>query len=144
MKELAHFLDSRFQLGPIRVGWDAILGLIPGFGDAITSVLSAYIVLEAAQAGLRPAVLVRMVANVLIENIVGAVPIAGDAFDVFWRANEKNYNLYEAALKDGQKTQRLSVIWLLGLLLAFIVLSSLAIAIPLALAIYLVRLISLS
>ncbi|MEZ4750891.1 MAG: DUF4112 domain-containing protein [Bdellovibrionota bacterium] len=142
LKELAHFLDSRFQLGPIRVGWDAIIGVIPGIGDAITSVLSAYIVLEAAQAGIRPAVLMRMVANVLIENIVGAIPIAGDAFDVFWRANEKNYRLYEASLADGARTSRLSVLWLLGLLVAFIVLSTLAIAIPIALAIYLVQLIS--
>lgn len=142
IKELAHFLDSRFQVGPIRVGWDAIIGLIPGVGDAITSVLSAYIVLESAQSGLKPAVLIRMVTNVLIENIIGAVPIAGDAFDVFWRANEKNYQLYEASMKDGEKTQRLSILWLLGLLLAFILLSTMAIAIPLALAIYLVKLIS--
>jgi hypothetical protein len=77
----------------IRFGADALIGLFPGIGDAVTTAVSGYIVYEASKLGLPRHVIWRMVANVAIDGAVGAIPVAGDMFDVFWRANVKNVRL---------------------------------------------------
>ncbi|MEA2982627.1 MAG: hypothetical protein QOF09_4450, partial [Alphaproteobacteria bacterium] len=77
----------------IRFGFDAMIGLIPGIGDAITTVMSLYIVQEARALGAPRHVIARMLANVALDGIVGAVPFLGDAFDVMWRANRRNMTL---------------------------------------------------
>jgi uncharacterized protein DUF4112 len=105
---LATLLDTAFVLPGINVrfGFDALIGLIPGIGDAITTALSLYIVHEARQLGAPRHVIVRMLANVMIDGFVGAVPLVGDAFDVVWRANRRNMRLLQDWLRrtelDGQ------------------------------------------
>src|SRR5258707_13730105 len=86
---LATLLAPAFLLpGPnVRFGFDAIIGLVPGIGDAITTAISLYIVHEARQLGAPLHVIVRMLANVAVDGFVGAVPVFGDAFDVMWRGN---------------------------------------------------------
>jgi hypothetical protein len=66
---------------------------VPGIGDTITTAISLYIVHEAHQLGAPTHLLLRMLGNVAIDGVVGAVPIVGDAFDVVWRANIKNMRL---------------------------------------------------
>jgi len=92
---LASLLDTAFLVPGtnIRFGLDAIIGLIPGIGDAITTLISLYIVREARALGAPPLVVVRMLANVAIDGLFGAVPLVGDAFDVAWRANRRNMAL---------------------------------------------------
>ena len=92
---LADLLDTAFVIPGtgIRFGADALLGLVPGFGDAVTTAISLWIVYEAHQLGARPHVIARMVGNVAVDGLVGAVPIVGDAFDVAWRANRKNVRI---------------------------------------------------
>jgi hypothetical protein len=92
---LANLLDTAFILPGtnIRFGFDAMIGLIPGIGDAITTVMSLYIVQEARALGAPRHVIARMLANVALDGIVGAVPFLGDAFDVMWRANRRNMTL---------------------------------------------------
>jgi Domain of unknown function (DUF4112) len=92
---LANLLDTAVLIPGtnIRFGLDAVIGLIPGIGDAITTVLSLYIVNEARALGAPPLLVARMVANVALDGIVGAVPLVGDAFDVAWRANRRNMKL---------------------------------------------------
>jgi len=94
---LATLLDTAFILPGtnVRFGLDAIIGLVPGIGDAITTVMSLYIVHEARQLGAPRHVILRMVANVMLDGIVGAVPVVGDAFDVLWRANRRNMRLLQ-------------------------------------------------
>jgi Domain of unknown function (DUF4112) len=92
---LATLLDTAFILPGtnVRFGFDAIIGLVPGIGDAITTAISLYIVHEARQLGAPLHVIMRMLANVAIDGFVGAVPVFGDAFDVMWRANRRNVRL---------------------------------------------------
>lgn len=92
---LATLLDTAFLIPgtDVRFGLDALIGLIPGIGDAITSLMSLYIVHEARQLGAPGHIVIRMLANVVLDGFVGAIPIAGDAFDVFWRANRRNMRL---------------------------------------------------
>ena len=92
---LATLLDTAFILPGtnVRFGLDALIGLVPGIGDAITTAMSLYIVHEARQLGAPRHLLFRMLANVALDGIVGAVPVVGDAFDVMWRANRRNVRL---------------------------------------------------
>jgi hypothetical protein len=77
----------------IRFGLDALIGLVPGIGDAITTVLSLYIVNEARALGAPRLLLARMLANVALDGFVGAIPLFGDAYDVAFRANRRNMAL---------------------------------------------------
>jgi hypothetical protein len=89
---LSTLLDTAFVVPgtQIRFGLDALIGLIPGVGDVITTALSLYIVREARALGAPRLLVARMIANVVVDGVVGAVPIVGDAFDVAWRANRRN------------------------------------------------------
>ena len=96
LRKLARLLDSAIPLpGGYRIGLDGIIGLIPGVGDALTASAAAYIVIRAAQMGASTATLVRMIFNVLLELVVGAVPVIGDLFDFAWKANNRNIELLE-------------------------------------------------
>ena len=77
-----------------------MIGLVPGIGDAITTLMSLYIVHEARELGVPRHVIGRMLANVALDGIVGAVPFLGDAFDVMWRANRRNMGLLRKHLAD--------------------------------------------
>ena len=92
---LANLLDTAFVVPGtgIRFGLDALIGLVPGIGDAITTVISLYIVREAHALGASKVVIARMLANVAFDGVVGAVPLVGDMFDVVWRANRRNVAL---------------------------------------------------
>jgi hypothetical protein len=98
---LASVLDSAILIPGtnIRFGADAVIGLVPGIGDAITTALSAWIVYEAHRHGVPRHVLVRMIGNVAIDGLVGAVPLVGDVFDVMWRANRRNMRLLRQHLE---------------------------------------------
>ncbi len=92
---LATLLDTAFIVPGtnIRFGVDAMIGLIPGIGDVITTAMSLYIVREARALGVPHHLIVRMLGNVALDGIVGAVPLLGDVFDVMWRANRRNIAL---------------------------------------------------
>lgn len=98
LDRLGHLLDDSIRIPLIgyRIGWDAIIGLIPGFGDVAGLLLSAYVVLEAARFQVPKATLARMVANVGIEALVGLVPVLGDVFDATFKANLRNLDLLHA------------------------------------------------
>ena len=92
---LATLLDTALVIPGtnIRFGLDALIGLVPGIGDAVTTAMSLYIVHEAHQLGVPRHVIARMLANVALDGVVGAVPLVGDAFDVMWRSNRRNMRL---------------------------------------------------
>ena len=106
LRSLSHLLDSKFR-GPLgtRFGWDGLLGLIPGIGDIITSALSVYIIAQAAAAGVPPSTLARMAFNVILENIFDMIPVLGNLFDFYWKANNRNMQLIENHLiNPGRET----------------------------------------
>ena len=92
---LAKLFDTAFLLPGtnIRFGIESIMRLVPGIGDAAASALSLWLLYEAKRLDIPNDVFARMIANVAIEGIVGAVPIVGDLFDVGFRANRRNVNL---------------------------------------------------
>jgi hypothetical protein len=92
---LATLFDTAFVVPgtKIRFGAEALLRLVPGIGDAAASVLSLYLLYEASRLGVPRLLLARMLANVVLEGAIGAVPVAGDAFDVLFRANRRNIAL---------------------------------------------------
>ena len=94
---LAALLDTAFVLPGtnIRFGVDAAIGLVPGIGDTITTLMSLYIVHEAHQLGAPRHLIVRMLGNVALDGLVGAVPVLGDAFDVMWKSNRRNMRLLQ-------------------------------------------------
>jgi hypothetical protein len=95
LDKLATVFDTAFILPGtnVRFGVESILRLIPGIGDAVASALSCYLLYEAHRIGVPKLLFARMVANVILEGTVGAVPIAGDAFDIYFRANRRNVAL---------------------------------------------------
>ncbi|MFN7140184.1 MAG: DUF4112 domain-containing protein [Limisphaerales bacterium] len=96
VRSLSHLLDQSIVLpGGYRIGLDPLIGLVPGIGDVVAAGLATYIVYEAARMGIRKRVLLRMSGNVLIETVVGTIPILGDIFDATWKANVRNAQLIE-------------------------------------------------
>jgi hypothetical protein len=102
---LTRLLDSAFLIPGTnhRVGLDAVIGLIPALGDAISTVLASYIIWEARQLGLPRWKIARMIGNVAIDTAIGAIPVAGDAFDLFFKANERNLRIINEHLKRGPR-----------------------------------------
>lgn len=76
-----------------RIGLDAMIGLVPGVGDAATALMGLYLVWEARNLGASRWVLARMLANVGVDAAIGSVPLAGDVFDLFFRSNSRNLKL---------------------------------------------------
>jgi hypothetical protein len=97
---LARVLDDwvRVPGTGIRFGVDSVLGLIPVVGDAATGALSAYLVVRAWEIGLPTGVIARMLGNVGVDLLVGSVPVAGDLFDVGFKANRRNVDLLKREL----------------------------------------------
>ena len=95
LEAVATLLDIAFILPgtKIRYGVDGIIGLIPVVGDIIATALSLWVVREARALGAPWHLTARMLGNVAIQGVVGTVPVAGDAFDVLFRANMRNARL---------------------------------------------------
>jgi hypothetical protein len=92
LERLSTLLDTALVIPGInlRFGADAIVGLVPGIGDVVTTGLAAWIVLEAHRLGVPKHKLARMVGNLAVDGVVGAVPVVGDLFDVAFKANRRN------------------------------------------------------
>lgn len=101
IRKLSKNLDTKFK-GPLGTsfGLDALIGLIPGIGDFITSAYSIYIVMLALSIGVSSATLLRMGLNILIDNVFDMIPFLGNVFDFYWKSNAKNLKLLEAHLAD--------------------------------------------
>jgi hypothetical protein len=95
LRQLADWLDTRFVVPGtgIRFGLDALIGLLPGIGDLITTALGGYILVRAHELGAPKVLLARMGGNLAIDSIVGAVPLFGDLFDIAFRSHKRNVTL---------------------------------------------------
>jgi hypothetical protein len=119
LRSLTHLLDNALPIPgtPYRIGIDPIIGLLPGGGDIVMSLLSVYIVIEAARFGLPRATLGRMVWNLVLDALLGAMPFAGDFVDVAWKANSKNLALIEAHVASPVRQRKVDYVFL-GLLIS--------------------------
>ncbi|WP_409564324.1 DUF4112 domain-containing protein [Methylobacterium sp. J-076] len=95
LETLAHLMDSAFVIPGInrRVGFDALIGLVPLVGDVAGMVISSFIVYEARRLGAPRWLVGRMALNVAFDGVIGAVPLAGDIFDAAFKANRRNVRL---------------------------------------------------
>lgn len=128
---LARLMDDQFVIPgtTIRFGLDPLLGLLPGWGDSATSLVSALLILKSARAGVPKIVIARMALNVLLNAAIGAIPGLGDAFSFWFKSNAKNYALHQkhaGTARPPAFRDRLFVALILGGLIAFIVLFALA------------------
>jgi hypothetical protein len=140
LRQMAWMLDNSIPLpGGFRIGLDAIIGLLPGIGDAIGALFSAFILNEARQLGAPRSVLLRMSGNVLIETLIGAIPFIGDLFDMGFKANMRNIALLERHHLDPAGTVRGSRAFV-GLFSLFLVLLvAVIIAVPILVIVAIVR-----
>jgi hypothetical protein len=134
---IAALLDDMWSVPgtKIRFGLDGLIGCIPGIGDAVAGVASCIIIFASWRRGVRTITLARMAANVLLESTIGAVPIVGDAFHVFWKANRRNYHLLMRERQEPGRNSQRDWIFLTILLLAAIV----VIAVPVGIVVWVVR-----
>jgi Domain of unknown function (DUF4112) len=113
LDQLAWLMDRAIKIPGTRitVGLDALLGLLPVGGDFLTGVIQSGIVLIALYHHRVPrAVAARMAANVLLDTALGAIPIVGDVFDAFFKANTRNVRLLQQ-LQDDRGRQRETTTW---------------------------------
>ena len=134
---IAALLDDMWRIPgtKIRFGLDALIGWIPGIGDALAGIASFFIVFASWRRGAPSITLVRMVANILLEITLGAIPVAGDIFHIVWKANRRNYRLLIREKEHpGSNTRR---DWMF---LAVIFLAAIAVVgFPIAILIWLLR-----
>lgn len=126
LRSLSRLLDSAFVIPGTRYrfGLDALIGLVPGLGDAISAVFSGYIILQASRLGAPQSVVTRMIANVAIDTVIGWVPVLGDLFDVAWKSNLKNMALLENHVRQpaaARAGSRKALLLLSGMLLLLFV-----------------------
>ena len=97
LRSLKAWLDEAFRVPGtnLRFGWDPLIGLVPWVGDLLTALMSGAIVLQAHQMRIPRLVQLRMLGNVAIDLLAGAIPFLGDAADFFWKSNKKNFALLE-------------------------------------------------
>lgn len=129
-KLLAYILDDLIPIPgtKLRIGLDPIIGLIPGIGDSSTAAFSAIIIVNGLRAGLPRVVLMRMVGNVLLNTIFGAVPVLGDIFSAWFKSNNKNYALLREHAGRNRRASATDwgvVLAMLGVALAFVLAISL-------------------
>lgn len=126
LRRLSYLLDNAIPIPGTRyrVGWEAIVGLVPGVGDLVGGGFSLYIVLQAARMGAPASLLARMGWNLLVDIVLGAVPFLGDLFDAGYKANMRNLALLDQHARSPAQSRQASrrfvavLLILLGLTLA--------------------------
>lgn len=140
LRSLEILLDEAFVIPGtgIRFGLDGIIGLIPGLGDALAGALSLVIPFAAWVRGVPYITLLRMLTNVAIGLLVGTIPILGDAFDIFWKVNRRNYRLLTRSIAEPRRHTWRD--WSFLILLGFAI--GLVFAIPIVIVVWLVGLLA--
>ncbi len=102
IQRISWWMDAAWRVPGtrFRVGYDAVLGLIPGVGDLMGVTVTLYLIIEASRLGIGVRPIAKMLGNAAIEATVGSVPLLGDLFDAGFKANLRNLRILEAALRD--------------------------------------------
>lgn len=121
LDQLSRWMDGLFRIPGVgwRFGLDAIVGLIPGVGDTLTTVISFYVLASAVRYRVPKITLLRMGMNIGIDYLFGAIPFVGDLFDAAWKSNTKNVELLRRSAtvsKEEARRGRLSD-WLFVILI---------------------------
>ncbi|MEH2147332.1 DUF4112 domain-containing protein [Nostoc sp.] len=132
LRQLSRLLDNVITIPGTKIGFglDPILGLIPIGGDFLGVMFSCYIILEAARLGVSRATLGKMVLNVIIDGLVGTVPVLGDFFDFAWKANTNNIKLLEEYLKFPSEQKSADRWFIFAVLVGLLLISIVLVALP--------------
>ena len=128
IQTIATIMDSQFRIPGtnIRFGIDPLLGLLPGGGDFVSFLISGYMITLLAQNGASGYVLARMVLNIIIDAVVGSIPVLGDFFDVAFKANQRNLKLMEQHYIEGRHKGSAWKIILPILIIVFLIIVAMA------------------
>ena len=123
LQNLARLLDNSIPVPGLnfRIGLDGLVGLIPFVGDALGTLMSSYILAEAARMQVPKSLLVRMGFNIIIDALIGLIPFIGDISDFVWKANLRNVQLLEDYIETPQRVTRSSRLLTFALIVAVIV-----------------------
>lgn len=140
LRAMARVMDDAVRVPgtTFRIGLDALLGLIPGVGDLAGGLTTAYTIVAAQRLGAPRIVLLRMFWNVVVDTVVGSIPLLGDVFDAAYRANRRNVQLLEAYTATPIRTERSSKAFMLMVIgaLTVVVCGGIVLALLLARAIW--------
>lgn len=102
VENIANLLDSQFRIPGtnFKLGWDGLIGLIPGIGDTITLIPQCYLLYEAIRLKVGWSVILKMLLNVLIDWLIGLIPVLGDFFDIVFKSNLRNAQLVAEAMRQ--------------------------------------------
>nr|MBC7614348.1 DUF4112 domain-containing protein [Pseudopedobacter sp.] len=101
---ISKLLDSQFSVGNFKFGLDPILNLIPFAGDGATTLVSLMMVYTMRKHGASSKIVVKMLGNVLIDTLIGAIPIIGWIFDFYFKSNNRNLILLKEHYQEGKHT----------------------------------------
>lgn len=104
IKRYADYLDTKYRIPgtEIRFGMDFIIGLVPGIGDVLSLMLSSGLIVVMIGKGASGRALSLMIVNVILDTTLGSVPIIGDIFDLFFKANKRNLDLFQDHFEEGK------------------------------------------
>jgi hypothetical protein len=128
VQALAWLLDNSIPVpgtGGRRFGIDALIGLVPGIGDAVSGAIGLLVVWRGSRMGLPRIAVTRMLLNTLVDVAVGAIPVLGDAFDLWFKANTRNLRLMRRYLDVPEASTRddwAAVLAMIGVVVAVVVL----------------------
>ncbi len=125
-----------------RIGIDPLIGLIPGIGDTGSAMVSALALIQAARQGLPKIILARMAVNILLNELIGIVPLVGDAFSFWFKSNVRNHQLIKEYGGGRRKPGRSDWIFVFGILILLGVLVAAGITVSLFLVQEMIKLIS--
>ena len=127
---LAKILDTAVKIPgtPFYIGLDPLLGLIPGIGDMIANLIGTVILILAARLRVPQIVITRMSLNLLINGTVGAIPILGDLFSIWFRSHARNAELLRRAATQPHRETQQARLYVAGIIGGTVVLLLLAIA----------------
>lgn len=135
IRYMSRLLDQSIVLpGGFKIGLDPLIGLIPGLGDIVATGLSFYIVYQAARLGIPKRILARMCGNIIIEGLVGEIPLIGDIFDAVYKANYRNAQLVELHHSPAHEERSVVrvlawiVMWYLGVMIITLMMAILVLA----------------
>jgi NAD/NADP transhydrogenase beta subunit len=123
LRFITRIFDDYFRVPGtrLRFGVDALIGLVPGLGDIAAALVGVYALRVARNLGVPNVIQMHMLVNIALDALVGSIPLLGDAFDFFFRAQSRNLALIEAWVATPHKAQRRSRLGLLGMALAIVV-----------------------
>jgi hypothetical protein len=143
-KWLALIMDEFIRVPgtKFRFGLDPLLGLIPGIGDTSSALVSAFALIQAVRVGVPKILLARMSLNILLNEIIGIVPVIGDAFSFWFKSNARNYEIIRSHRLGSSPARRSDWVFVIGILVLLVAIVCVGLLISLFILGALVRLLT--